>query len=402
MSFNAEVVLGPGDILYREGDPNDCAYIIESGEIIIYRELDGEKIYCERRRAGSIVGELSILADRPRAVTVEAVTDCRIFQIPAEQILQRYESLDPVLRASIDTSINFSATFCERMYKRDGFVPVAPATLPNSSAVIEQFRFEQDILTGVERGEFSLVYQPIVRLSDSSVVGIEALMRWQHPVLGNVPPFRFIEVAEAMGSINKLTELALSQACAALQRIRSHSSSTRDLYVSVNISGKDLGVEGFVDFVAHILDANGLEGKGLTLEVTETALVADPEGAARQLGKLRNLGCGVSIDDFGTGYSNLAYLKSLPFSTLKIDRAFAGDAHANEVSRSIVRMLLGFGKDLGKDIVAEGLETAEDVTLLRDLGCSYAQGYHFGKPASEADLLEHMDRFVPDSAGVAA
>jgi len=335
---------------------------------------------------------------QPRTVTVEAVTPCRLFRISAEQIVRRFETLDPVLRACIETSINFTAAYNKQQYDDTESVPVAPKTLRNSRELIEHFKFEQDILTGLKKGEFSLVYQPIIQLSNREIVGFEALMRWEHSALGNIPPFRFVAVAEAMGSVGKLTEFALSEACAALQRMRAADPSARDFYMSVNISGKDLENDSFVDFVAHVLDRNHVDARGLKLEVTETALVADPDGAARQLGKRRDLGCGISIDDFGTGYSNLAYLKALPFTTLKIDRAFAGDAHANAVSRSIVRMLLGLGVELGKDIVAEGLETIDDVTTLRDLGCSFAQGYHFCKPATEAEMFDVIRAFGSGSS----
>jgi len=242
MQFHTEILLNPGDILYREGDTNDSGYIVESGEIILYSNLLGERVDCERRGAGSIVGELSILTGRPRSVTVEALTACRLYKVSAKQILSRFEKLDPLLRACIETSINFTGRFSEQLSGRPSqntsHVPFAPSTLRNSNELIEQFKVETDILEGLERQEFSLVYQPIVQLSDGGVIGFEALMRWQHPTLGNVPPSRFVEIAEAMGSIDQLTNFALSEACSALNRMRAELGE--DLFMSVNISGKDV------------------------------------------------------------------------------------------------------------------------------------------------------------------
>ena len=388
--MDRELVLNPGDILYREGDTNNCAYIIESGEIVLYTTVEGKRVTCEKRRAGGIVGELSVLTGRRRTVTVEAVTPCRFFEISAEQILNRFDRLDPVLRACIDTSINFTETITQCLNEGSENAAFAPSTLPNAQDVIDQFKMEIDITAGLRRREFSLAYQPIVTLADGEPVGVEALMRWHHPVRGNIPPFRFIEIAEAMGSIGKLTEFALSEACAALGRLKARCPEKTDLYTSVNISGKDVERDGFVDFVAHVLDQNAMNPAHLKLEVTETSLVSDPAAAARRLGQLRDLGCGISVDDFGTGYSNLAYLKMLPLTTLKIDRAFAGDAHANDISRSIVTMMIGLGQHIGVDVVAEGLETTDDVETLLALGCKHAQGYHFCKPVAEPELLDFI------------
>lgn len=386
MSSYAEVHLEPGEILYHEGEPNDCAYIIESGEVVLFSQVDGKRIDCERRGENAIVGELSILTNRPRTVTVEALTQCRIFRVSADQILARFERLDPLLRACIKTSLNFNTRMAEQISSQ--YVPFAPSTLSNARDIVEQFKFENDILEGLDNREFSLVYQPIVRLSNNTMIGVEALMRWQHPELGNIPPFKFIEVAEAMGSIAKITNFALSEACAALRRIRQAKPESADFYASINVSGKDIVRVGFVDLVAHVLDINELDPSTLKVEVTETSLINNPEFAAKQLAQLRALGCGISIDDFGTGYSNLAYLKELPLTALKIDRTFAGDAFANATSRSIVKMLLGLGKEMKVDIIAEGLETQDDVDTLRTLGCHYAQGYHYSKPVPEAEIIQ--------------
>jgi len=389
--MNTEIILEQGDILYREGDANDTAYIIDTGEIVLYSNAMGRRIAFERRGAGSIVGELSVLTGHPRTVTVEALTPCRLFVVSAEEILARFESLDPILRACIDTSIGFTATLTRRMNEGGSDIPLVESTLRDAEAVTERFKLERDIVLGLERDEFHLVYQPIVDLSDGGVVGVEALMRWEHTVLVTVPPVRFIEVAEEMGSIGRLTELAVSDACAALGRMRACRSAGEGFYVSVNISGKDIERDDFAAFVARTIALHGVDPRHLKLEVTETSLVADPLSAARRLDELRALGCGISIDDFGTGYSNLAYLKSLPLTTLKIDRAFAGDACRNGVSRSIVTMLLGLGRNMGVDIVAEGLETEEDVAMLRKLGCRFAQGYHFCRPLAESDLLAFVE-----------
>ncbi|GFE49153.1 hypothetical protein So717_09060 [Roseobacter cerasinus] len=381
-----ELRLSPGDILYREGDDNEFAYVIETGAVVLYRTEAGQRVYVEKRGAGSIIGELSILTSQPRAVTVEAVAPTTVYRISADRIRRRFEEIDPILRACIDTSINFASTFTQQKARSAADAPVAASTLRDAGKLIEEFRLETDILRGLDREEFSLLFQPIVELSDSRIVGCEALMRWRHPVLDNVSPEHFIRIAEKTGSIKQLTEFAIIDGCATLKRLKALDACPEGFFLSINVSGKDIGRRGFIDFLGFTLEANDLSPEDVKLEITETALIPDVAIADKNLKQLHDLGCGISIDDFGTGHSNFAYLKSLPLTSLKIDRAFAGDAHSNPVSQSIVKLLIKLGKDLDVDIIAEGVETSDDVATLRSLGCRFAQGYYYHKPIPESEL----------------
>lgn len=389
-----EVNLKKGEILYRQGDPNDSAYIVESGEILLFDHVDGRRVDRERRVAGCILGETSILTGNPRAVTVEAVVDTRLFKISAQDILKQYAELDPILRSCVETTIDFVSRINTPKSEVVTPVPVAPSTLRNAQELIEQFEFELDIAKGLKNGQFFMTYQPIVHLRDGAIAGFEALMRWKHPRHGVIPPDRFVAVAESMGSVGKLTEFALWEAAGALGELSELTETP--LFASVNVSGQDVDRAGFVDFLAHVMDMHLLEPSQIKLEVTETALVPDSEQAARNLEHMRKLGCGISIDDFGTGYSNLGYLKALPLTALKIDRVFAGDAVQNPVSRSIVRLLVGLGRELAVDVIAEGLETEADADLLRSIGCQYAQGHFFHKPMALEQLKAVLS---PDSKG---
>ena len=382
---NGIIDLRKGETLYREGEPNDTAFIIDQGEVILQRQVPSGSDDIEIRGAGAVIGEFSILTSQPRTVTVTAKTDCRILRLPSHKIFERFEKLDPILKACVETSINFNATlnrYLSGAKHACEFVRHAP---PVPASLIERLRLGSDIVPGLSRNEFSMVYQPIVQLSDNSIAGFEALMRWSHPSLGQVPPDRFIAVAEDLETIGSLTEFALSEACDTLCDMRLTRPDLDQLYMSVNVSGDDIGRQGFTDFVAHTLDRNGLLPHHIRLEVTETSLVPSSDTARENLDRLQQLGIGISIDDFGTGYSNLGYLKFLPLTALKIDRAFAGDAHGNSVSRSIVRMLVALGRELDVDVVAEGLENQETVETLRELGCCLAQGYHFFKPLAVGD-----------------
>ncbi len=385
---NSEINLKRGDILYREGDANDAAYIIDEGKVILHRLDADQRVDLEMRGHGAVIGEFSILTDQPRTVTAQAHTDCRIMRLPADKIFERFEHLDPVLKACVETSISFTAKLNAHMAGLRHPCELVRHAPPVPAELIERLRLGNNIAPGLLQDEFSMVYQPIVQLADESIVGFEALMRWTHPTLGNVAPDRFIQVAEDLETIAPLTEFALTEACATLARMHRIAPDLADLYMSINVSGADIGRVGFPDFVAHVLDLNGLDPRHIRLEVTETSLVPSSDAAEMNLDCLQSRGIGISVDDFGTGYSNLGYLKNLPLTALKIDRAFAGDAHSNAVSQSIVRMLVTLGRELGVDIIAEGLETVESANLLRDLGCRLAQGYQFFKPLPVADAFK--------------
>ncbi|MCY4337140.1 MAG: EAL domain-containing protein [Litoreibacter sp.] len=383
--MGTDILLHPGDVLYRQGDPADYAFILASGEISLFTGEGASRVETERRTAGSILGELSILTGQPRAVSVEALTPCRLFQIPATQILRRFNALDPMLKACVETSITFSAKLGDRRANPTSEAELAPVTLAGAPDLIDLLELDCDMERGLSRGEFFMNYQPIVTLEEGEIAGFEALMRWSHPARGAVPPDRFVAVAEEMQTVSAITDFALLETCRVLGRVQAVKQGP-PLFASVNLSGQDIGRADLIDFISHVLALNDLVPSALRLEVTETALVPQDAQAKKNLEALEELGCGLAIDDFGTGYSNLGYLKSLPLSAIKIDRSFARDACANPVSHSIVKMLVGLGRELGVDVIAEGLETAQDAQALRDIGCGLAQGFVFSKPLSADDL----------------
>lgn len=384
-----EVTLPKGAILYRESDANDYAYIIKSGEVVLFQGHARRRIEVERRGAGSVVGDLSVLTGQARAVTVQAKSDCVLYRIAAGQITDKFNRLDPILRACVDTAITFSRTHAQRAAKggRVRAAPIlAPSVLHNSEDLMSRFQIETELSRALRTDQFSMKYQPVVEIPSGRIIGVEALMRWDNPTLGVVRPDVFIKVAESAGAMQDLTEFAITEACDAIARLHASGTVSNTFFASVNISAQDIARAEFVDHLAQTLDRCDLDPACIKLELTETALIQDVDVADSNLRRVRALGCGVSIDDFGTGYSNLAYLKSLPLTAIKIDRCFSGDAYGNSVSRGIVRLLVNLGRDLGVDIIAEGLETEGDVDTLTALGCIMAQGYHFHHPLGEADL----------------
>ena len=257
-------------------------------------------------------------------------------------------------------------------------------------------QLEHDVRRAIERSEFRVHYQPIVRLEDGRIAGFEALVRWQHPERGLVPPSEFIPLAEETGLIVPLGRLVLEEACR--QAAEWQQRWGEELVVSVNLSVKQISHPGLVEQVDAALRQSGLPPRLLKLEVTETMVMENTDGAITLLRRLKALGVHIAIDDFGTGYSSLSYLLRLPADTLKIDRSFVsgtGDAGRNV---SIVRTIVGLAYSLGLDVVAEGVETEEQRALLADLGCPFAQGYLFS-PAVDAAAAEGL--ITASSAGAA-
>jgi diguanylate cyclase (GGDEF)-like protein len=253
----------------------------------------------------------------------------------------------------------------------------------------ERMRLETDLRRALVDDEFVVHYQPIVDLASSEPVGHEALVRWQHHKRGLVPPSEFIPVAEDNGLIVPIGRLVLINACA--QAAGWRRTGAQPLAVSVNLSARQLErSEELIGSVREALATSQLDPGLLKLEITESAVMRDPEPAIATLWSLKGLGVKLAVDDFGTGYSSMAYLKRFPIDTLKIDRSFIdGIAHLLE-DRAIVGATIAFARALGMTVVAEGVESDEQAAVLRDLGCDLGQGYLWGKPAPM--LLEPLAR----------
>jgi diguanylate cyclase (GGDEF)-like protein len=255
-----------------------------------------------------------------------------------------------------------------------------------SSATREQawqrMCLETDLRQALARNEFLAHYQPMVDLSSGEIVGAEALVRWQHPERGAVPPSLFIPVAEESGLIVPIGALVLEAAC------NEASSNWRPLsIVSVNLSARQLEQPDALTASIHAaLDATGLDPSRLKLEITESAVMHDPELAIATLWAVKGLGVQLAIDDFGTGYSSLAYLKRFPVETIKIDRSFVDGVVYQPEDQAIVGATVAFARALDMTVVAEGIETEDQAAVLKELGCHLGQGYLWGKPGPPMSL----------------
>lgn len=245
---------------------------------------------------------------------------------------------------------------------------------------IKILQLENNLRKALENQEFKLNYQPIISLQTGCLVGFEALVRWQHPQQGLIPPTEFIPLAEETGSIVPIGEWILQEACHQMHAWQNQFTDNSRLKISVNISSKQIKDYKFIDKLDRILQKTQLNGKNLKLEITESVLMENAEAATKILLELRNRDIELSIDDFGTGYSSLSYLHKFPVNTLKIDRSFVSRMQPDRDNCEIVRAILTLAHTLGMDAIAEGIETAEQLQQLKLLGCEQGQGYYFSKP----------------------
>ncbi len=262
--------------------------------------------------------------------------------------------------------------------------------------MMSRLKLETDLRRTVEKGEFELYYQPIIRLQDCSIVGFEALLRWRHPELGWISPATFIPVAEEIGLIVAIGDWVLLNACRQVQVWNSQYglAGTDGLTISVNISMKQFRQSHLIESIEQALMRSGLDSRYLKLEITESTVMDNPELVEDIIRQLRSRHIQLSIDDFGTGYSSLSHLHRLSVSTLKIDRSFIDKVDVTTENVAIVKAILALAENLGMEVVAEGIETEAQLNQLNHLNCLYGQGYYFARPlpqeSAETYILAHL------------
>jgi diguanylate cyclase (GGDEF)-like protein len=265
------------------------------------------------------------------------------------------------------------------------------------TSVVERLRLETDLRRAIERSEFQVHYQPIIALRSGRIAGFEALVRWEHPELGPVPPASFIPVAEETGLILPLGLWVLRAACVQLHEWQSRGPEFSTLMMSVNLSSRQITQPDLVEQIDQILQETGLAPRHLKLEITESVIMEHPPSAVEVLRRLKELGIRLSLDDFGTGYSSLSYLHRFPIDTLKIDRSFVHRLDFEDGDSVIVQTIVALAHNLGMQVIAEGVETEGQMQRLVNMGCQYGQGYYFSRPVdggSAGSLLARRESEV--------
>jgi diguanylate cyclase (GGDEF)-like protein/PAS domain S-box-containing protein len=259
-------------------------------------------------------------------------------------------------------------------------------------AVIKRIELEADMRQAIEREEFTLHYQPIIELQSESIMAIEALVRWNHPQRGLIPPDEFIPLAEETKLILPLGRWILEKACHQAREWQCQYGSESWLSVTVNLSNREFLQKKLVEIVAAALDKSGLSPQCLILEITESVMLQDTEATIEKLQELKSLGVRLAIDDFGTGYSSLSYLQRFPVDILKIDKSFIDRISQSQEGAAVARAIITMSDTLHLRTVAEGIENPEQMAALKNLGCELGQGFHFAKPLNKDDMDDFLNR----------
>lgn len=261
------------------------------------------------------------------------------------------------------------------------------------SEIRQRKRLEMDLHQALEHHELSLVFQPQVDYQTSSLTGVEALLRWKHPERGSISPDMFIPMAENSLDIIPIGDWVLESACHKLHEW--HKNGHSELRMAINLSAVQLQDKHIVNRISYLLHKYQIPPEKLELEVTETSILEDVELSQEQLRKIKEVGVTLSLDDFGTGYSSLGYLQKFPFDKIKIDKSFVEDLPNSKENKVIVEAIIQLGKSFGIDVLAEGVETLEQERYLMQSGCLEGQGYYYGKPMREEDLITYLSRPSP-------
>ncbi|MCB1923120.1 MAG: bifunctional diguanylate cyclase/phosphodiesterase, partial [Gammaproteobacteria bacterium] len=262
-------------------------------------------------------------------------------------------------------------------------------------AAMSRLRWENDLRVALREEQFALYLQPVLAIRDGRVIGAEVLVRWHHPSAGIIAPTEFITYIENGSLMLKLDEWVLKQACRLLGEIQRDDELQVPESLAINISHQQFHQVDFVDRVARILESTGADAARLQFDITETVLIKDTDESVSRINALKQLGIRFAIDDFGTGYSSLADLRQLPIDAIKIDRTFVRDIATDPNDAAIVKAILSMAEHIGVTVIAEGVETREQLSFLRDAGCRYYQGY-LGRPPLDADTFRDDLRFSAD------
>ena len=401
-----------GTTLFCRGETRQCAYLIDRGDVEIIGNDEGgeDKRLCVISE-GEIFGEMALVDNTPRTATAITMTQCEIFVIPRDSLHERMNGLDPIVSLLISllieryriTRIHMPESlkqdignFVKKLSKHEN-VPEETFRLRNTDKqrqiALKEMKLEQELRAGLEKKQFIPFLQPILDLSTRHVTGFEALIRWQHPDQGLVFPDDFIPVAERTGVIQHLDRMMLEKACEILPVLHAIKGA-ENVFISVNLSGINFETVDIVNVVRRTITDSGVDPGHIKLEITESALIGDPDQAEKVLQGLKALGMTISLDDFGTGYSSLGYLHKFSIDDLKIDRTFVMQLHDSKRSLDIVRAIVALAKNFKLNIVAEGIEREEDIITLKSLQCDMGQGYLFSKPIPVNDAIKFLENNI--------
>ncbi|MNK08123.1 Phytochrome-like protein cph2 [compost metagenome] len=377
-------------IIFSEGDEGDCAYIIEKGRVLVYMTKDREDIPLSILGEGEIFGEMSLIDNQSRSATVKAMEDVRLTIVTKQQLLERVSMADTVVQLLMRVLLkrlrrNNATLGSMKLSDLNTKENVVLNEEASTEAALQQIKLENEVFLAFQHKEFALFYQPIVDLKTKKIQGCEALLRWNSPTLGLVSPNVFIDIIENSSMVIPIGHWIINQALKDLKVLRekliaeNRSALADSFMMSINISGRQFTHTDFVSNLEDLREKHDIPTKNIKLEMTERIMM-DGTLALECLQQCSSHGYAISIDDFGTGFSSLQYLTQMPISYLKVDRSFVTKIQNDAKSKAVVSSIIYLANAMNIEIIAEGIETAEESTLLEKMGAHFGQGYLFSKP----------------------
>jgi diguanylate cyclase len=405
-SLEIRRVFQTGHRVFIEGDSGDNAFIIERGRVEIAFERAGRSVRVATLGQGEIFGEMALIDDRPRSATATCLETTEVVVVRREQIRNALVHADPTVRLLLEVLLGRFRS----MQGRLDWVNPEPVITREMSAqaaagpahraeALDRLKLQQEIQHAIDTDGFRVLLQPIVSLATGRVDGFEALLRWDHAERGDIPPTYFIQIAEATDLAQAIDRWVCRKVIGIVQTLPHAERHANGPYITINLSGRTIADDAVVDEILHDLEMADISPGRLRLEITEGALIDNPRKAAQVLDAFAHKGIRAAIDDFGTGYSSLAYLVGFPIRMLKIDRAFVDGLKDGGSTLEIVRAIVGMAHGLKIEVVAEGVETMEQLHALWRLQVEYVQGFLTSRPLPPEEAMSLARRGALLSTG---
>lgn len=391
-------VYAEGEVIFQQGDLGTSAFIIQKGSVEVSVNQNDKNIVVAEYYAGDLIGEMALIDETTRSATITALEPTEVIAIYRSLFDMALDDVHPVVSLMMRTIIyqrrktnpsRLSKTELNKYYasqkRNDSKYQHAHAETVNLVMA------ESELSDAIDDSQFELYYQPIISLTTNNITGIEALIRWNHPEGELITPYEIMPIAEKTNLIKKLGEFIIDSACLQLdnltQELPNIFTNDPDFFVSVNLSAKQFIYPDFLEQVKISVESHKVSPAHIMFEITENVLMDDPEKAKLVLDDFKQQGFRIAIDDYGKGISSMSYLHSFPINTIKIDRSFIESIHKNTTSMVVVQAIIGLAKAIGLKIIAEGVETEEQLKSVKQMGCDQAQGYYIHKPMPFADMI---------------
>lgn len=375
-----------GEVLYRQGEPTACAWLVESGQVELVAVHGRRTTRHGTFGPGELIGEIGLLDGAPHSATATARSDASVMAVERAQFIERLEGADPILRTLVDSLLGRIRSLVASL-PQDAALPAADVPVDDQveRTGIDKMRLEAQLRDALQSGSLEVRYQPIYDIAAGRVGSYEALVRWQLPGRGAVSPAEFIRLAEETSLIVPVGEYVLDRVLEVLVALR--DAGTEPLpSIAVNLSARQLVEPGMAQQVVDRVQRAALPAGALKLEVTESRML-DYAPVAAVMAHCRAQGLPFALDDFGTGYSNLTHLHALDFEFIKVDQAFARHMFDSPRAMAMVEAIVAMAHALGAQVICEGVETAAQLDRLRAMGVEHAQGYLVGKAVEAAAVL---------------